>query len=532
MDETTADPQEYGHLSSGVELFNAGQFSAAAAAYSCALEVRPDRASTHYNLANALLNCGRDTEAVAAYQRALELRADFPPAWNNLGNALRRSARLIEAVDAFRHALQLEPQSATVCNNLGLALMDLGHTREALSLYDRAIVLCPRGFDAPRINKASLLMETGEGAGARHVVDEILELNPDLVAAWHLRVALKTVTADDSDLNTLESLLERADALGLAGADRIRLRFVLGKAWLDAGHSDRAFAHLEYGNRLERATFEYDSVAATTRLAQIAATCTPGLLREVKARGAGHPTEVPIFIVGMPRSGTTLIEQVLASHPAVEASGELTFLGQLVDGAPGADPYAYPPLYPSLLAQASGTHLTHLGRKYEAQVRELRPDKARVIDKNPLNFPFAGFIHAILPNARIIHCRRDALDTCLSCYTRLFNGAVPFAYDMGELGRYCRQHEALADHWREVLPPERYMEVRYEELVGNLEREARRLLEFCDLPWHAQCLSFHDTGRHVRTSSALAVRKPVYRTSIGRARDYARYLGPLLAALT
>ena len=508
--ETTADPQEFNHLSSGVELFNSGQFSAAAAAYSRALELRSDRASTHYNLANALLNAGRDAEAVAAFRRALELRPDFPRAWNNLGNALGRSARLAEAVSAYRQALELEPDSASVCNNIGLALMDLGRTQEALSYFDRAIRLSPRGFDAPRINLASLLMETGEHARARGVVDEALELKPDLVAAWHLRVALKTVSRGDPDLNTLESLLER----DLPDAERIRLRFVLGKAWLDAGDPERAFVHLEHGNRLKRATFEYDSGATTARMAGIARTFTPELLRQV--RGRGHPSDVPIFIVGMPRSGTTLIEQILASHPAVQASGELTFLEKL---------------YPPLLAQMPAGQLSDLGREYERQVRSLRPDGEHVIDKNPLNFLYAGFIHTILPNARIIHCRRDPLDTCLSCYTRMFNGEVPFVYDQQELGAYYRQHEALARHWRILLPAERYTEVRYEEVVGNLEREARRLLEFCGLPWHEPCLSFHATGRQVRTSSALAVRAPVYHASIGRARDYARHLGPLMTAL-
>ena len=490
-----------------------------------------DQASTQFCLGNALLKSGRQAEAVEAYRRALELRPHFPSASNNLGMALHQLGRVEESVDALRNALELEPELAYPYNNLAVALRDLGRTGEALCLYDQAISLRKHGFELALTNKAVLLLEIGELTRARRAADEALGFNPNLVTAWHLRVTLKTVTPADPDLEALESLLGRADQLSMTAADRIRLRFALGKAWLDAGDADRAFAHLAQGNQLKRVTFEYDSALTLERMDAVARTFTPSLLQQFAGTGAGHPTEVPVFIIGMPRSGTSLVEQILASHPSVHGGGELGFLHELVPGVSPNEPYHCPPLYPSQLAAMSPGHLAHLGREYESRLRRAFPDKARVIDKMPANFLYAGFIHLILPDARIIHCRRDPLDTCLSCYVQIFNGPVVFVYDQGELGSYYRHYELLADRWRDVLPPTRYMEVRYEDVVENLEREARRLVEFCGLPWSEQCLRFQQTQRPVRTASASAVRSPIYRTSIGRSRDHARHLETLIDAL-
>ena len=387
------------------------------------------------------------------------------------------------------------------------------------------------GFERPLCHKAMLLIEMGELAGARHAVLEALSINPDFVTAWHLKAMLKTFTPGDPELASLERLLERADTLSMTGADRIKLRFALGKAWLDTGEPERAFAHLEHGNRLKRATFEYDSAGTLARIDALKETFTQELLQRFSATSAGHPTEAPVFVIGMPRSGTTLVEQMLASHPLIQAAGELAWLPKLVPGMSSTEPYPCPPVYPPLLADMPPARLTRLGREYESQLRELYPDQLRVIDKAPLNFLYAGFIHLVLPNARMIHCRRDPLDTCLSCYLCTFNGDMAFAYDQTELGSYYRRYQALADHWLELLPRERYTEVRYEDMVESFESEARRLVEFCGVPWSEDCLGFHQSDRQVRTASAIDVRKPVYRSSVGRSRAYADHLRPLIDAL-
>jgi len=524
--------QELACYQLGNELFNAGRVQEAVEAYQRALEFQPDRAATHYNLGNALLGSGRVDEALDAYERALQLRPDFPRALNNLGNALHRLGRLEEAIRAYRKALRLEPDEADACNNLANALKDAGRLDEALSLYDRAIGLRRPGRDRALANKALLLMEMGALSGAREAVREALADNPDCVPAWHIQALLKTFEPDDPDLQTLERLLGRADALGMPVESRIRLNIALGKAWLDAGDDERAFACLEEGNRLKRSTVRYDARLAGERITAVANTFSMELLQRFAGTGAGHPSEAPVFVMGMPRSGTTLVEQILASHPEVHGAGELQVLRQLVPGLSTLEPDPCPPLYPALLARCSPADLARMGQEYVARVCDPYPDKRRVIDKMPVNFLYAGLIHLVLPNARIIHCRRDPVDTCLSCYMRTFTGDVSFAYDLYELGHYYRHYSALMDHWRALLPPRCYLEVRYEDIVEDLEREARRMVEFCGLSWDAACLRFHQNERPVHTASATEVRRPIYRTSVGRWRPYARHLAPLVAALT
>jgi hypothetical protein len=241
--------------------------------------------------------------------------------------------------------------------------------------------------------------------------------------------------------------------------------------------------------------------------------------------GQGHPSEVPVFIVGMPRSGTTLVEQVLASHPAVFGAGEQAILPYLVNaGQAGED-------FPSGAGSLSGDDWHRLGETYAAKLCALAPQAKRITDKMPGNFLYAGMIHLALPKARIVHVRRDPLDTCFSCFSRLFDGNLNYAYDLAELGRYFGAYDALMVHWRRALPEEAMLEVRYEDLVEDLEPQARRIVAYCGLEWDELCLAFHQTKRTVRTASAFQVRRPLCRSAIGRAAHYSAWLEPLRAAL-
>jgi len=248
-----------------------------------------------------------------------------------------------------------------------------------------------------------------------------------------------------------------------------------------------------------------------------------------KKAGAGDPSTVPIFVVGMPRSGTTLIEQVLASHARAFGAGELVDLDHVVaalrstNGAQTA--------FPEVVTEMTSEALRQAGSRYVERISSAVPNMERIVDKMPMNFRFIGLIYFALPNAKIIHVRRDPVDTCFSCYSLLFTGTQSYAYHLAELGRYYRAYEGLMEHWRQVLPHGLMLEVHYENVVNDLEGEARRIIDYCDLPWDDACLRFHETRRAVQTASAAQVRQPVHRLSIGRWRPYRRMLQPLLEAL-
>ena len=544
-------------LNLGAVLRELGQAGAAVEIYRRALVLRPDAAEAHYNLGLALQHLGRMDEAVIAYRRVVARTPADADAWANLGAALlslgrvsealdarRRwlalapasaeahralSAALLEAgcvdeaVDAGRRAVTLQPGDADAHSQLGAALLERGATAEATLAYRCAAELHPGGVDG-WVNLAVALQEAGETAGARSTVTRALEVDPRSAAAWAVYAGLKTFRAGDPDLDALQAM----DAAGgLAPEDRISLAFTLGKAFMDIGDTDRAFAHLDVGNRLHRSTLSYEVQGDVEQFETLAQTFTPGTL--ARRAGQGHASDRPIFIVGMPRSGTTLVEQILASHPQVFGAGELSLLERLVIDRLG--PSLSPTERARRLADLTAADLDALGAAYTAGVSALAPEAARITDKMPSNLRLAGLIRLILPNARIVSCRRDPIDTGLSCYARKFSRGQPFAYDLRELGTYARAYGRLADHWRDVLPPDCLLEVNYEDVVADLEGQARRLIAFCGLGWDDACLDFHQKARTVRTASVNQVRQPIYGASVRRWKAYERHLGPLIEAL-
>jgi Sulfotransferase family len=302
-------------------------------------------------------------------------------------------------------------------------------------------------------------------------------------------------------------------------ADRTTLHFGLGKAYLDLGDSAEAFRHYREGNRLKRATYTYDADVNDRWMAEIAEAFSPTLMKAKAEIGAR--SDIPIFVVGMPRSGTTLVEQILASHPMAHGAGELRRLQSL------GDEVGFPTGIPTLAPE----RLNGIGEAYLAYVAPMAAGRRHVVDKMPSNFALAGLIRLVLPDARIIHCRRDPVDTCLSCYTKLFAGQQDFAYDLNELGRFHRAYQRLMAYWRDILPASHLLEVDYEAVVDDVEAEARRMLQFLGLPWNDSVLRFYETERPVRTASSNQVRQPIYRSSAGRWRKHAAHLQPLLAAL-
>jgi hypothetical protein len=301
----------------------------------------------------------------------------------------------------------------------------------------------------------------------------------------------------------------------------------MGKAYGDIGAHERAFLSLLIGNALKRLRTRYDEAATIGILRRMQAAFDPKQMK--RGAGLGDPSAAPVFIVGMPRSGTTLAEQILASHPNVFGAGEINdfqkailALGGDAAGALGS---------PEVASLLSPDELQRIGAGYVARLGAMAPEATRIVNKTPENFRFLGLIHRALPNARIIHTRRDPVDTCLSCFSKLFFENLPFAYDLGELGRYYRAYDALMAHWRALLPQETLLEVQYEEVVDDLEGQARRIVAHCGLEWDPRCLDFHETERPVRTASVAQVRQPIYASAVGRWRPYEPFLGPLLSEL-
>jgi hypothetical protein len=318
-----------------------------------------------------------------------------------------------------------------------------------------------------------------------------------------------------------------ADGALLSDEDRICLHFALGKAFADLEQNEASFRHFLEGNALKRRTSGYDEAATLSFFERIAAVFTRELMQRM--RGGGDPSRVPVFVVGMPRSGTTLIEQILASHSKVFGAGEREEFGEAAFSLGQAN--GTTARFPEVVSTLSADELRQLGARYLDLVGAATGPAERIVDKLPLNFTFVGLIHLALPNARIIWARRDPIDTCVSCFSTLFGGNQPHTYDLGELGRYHRAHEALMHHWRGVLPHGIMLEVRYEDVVEDLEGQARRMLKHCGLEWEDACLEYHRTQRSVRTASVAQVRQPIYRRSVGRWRAYQHLLQPLLQAL-
>jgi tetratricopeptide (TPR) repeat protein len=499
---------------------------AAEALASCdrALALKPWHIEAHVNRGNALRDLKRPVEALASYDQALNLNPDYATAHNNRANVLRDLKRPESALASCETALALEPGYVEALNTRGGALADLKRPAEALASYDAAIAIAP-SYATAHDNKGVLLAELGRLTEAKEVFESAIKLAPKRTRAYYNMSIITRLTPDSPHLRAMEELAQNMSALSVD--EQIDLDFALGKALADIGERESSFRRLLHGNALKRRHMFYHEAAALAVFERIRTTFTGDLMRS--HAGGGDASRAPVFILGMPRSGTTLIEQILAGHPGVFAAGEIDDFNNAVTTLYGDAGEC--PRYPEFVAAASRERLRDLGADYVARIGAAASGAKRITNKTPENYLFAGLIHLALPNARIIYARRDPLDTCFSCFSQLFVEDLPYAYDLGELGRHCRAYEALMAHWGAVIPQSAMLEVAYENVVADLEGQARRIVAHCGLEWDANCLDFHQAGRQVRTASVAQVRQPIYQSSIGRWRAYEPFLGPLLAAL-
>lgn len=519
--------------------------------YNKAAAAHPGHAEPLNNLGALLLEMARPEEAIATLERALQLKPDYVEALCNLGGVFLLQEREEAALDCFRRALHSRPGHADALCGLARTWLALGNyaeaeaaslqvlqqdekhapahallgktytemekTEPAAAAFARALQCDPECIDA-MVGLAYLQVEQGNLAEAKAWLLRVLDVNPHNLDARIALIHTGKVKPDDTNFRTVQSEEQRWRA---QGRKSLELHFALGKGYDDLGDSERAFPHFLAGCQLKRATFDYDP-DANARLTDTLMEIFDRAAIE-RLRGGGDPSQMPVFVLGMPRSGTTLTEQIIASHPAVYGAGELNDMQRL--SRRGNAPF------PDNLRALDPATLSAWGAEYVAGLRRHAPEAQRITDKMPANFMLVGLIHLMLPNAKIIHVNRNPVDTCVSCFTKLFSHGQKFSYDLAELGRYYADYARLMQHWRDVLPPGAFFDVRYEDIVADKAHEARRLIEFIGLEWDDACIDFHKTERAVRTASFTQVRQPIYTSSVERWRAYEKFLGPLLDAL-
>jgi tetratricopeptide (TPR) repeat protein len=441
---------------------------------------------------------------------------DSPEAHNNMGSALRGLGRLDEAASHFRRALEIKPNFAKAHANLGGVLRSQGRASEAETHCHRALALDPDS--APTlVLLAELRADQGQFGEAQAFLERAIAIEPQSPQAWAGVARWRTMTHGDTAW--LAQAQQIADS-GLPPQMEALLRYAIGKYFADVKAFGQAFSSYQRANELEKlCKAKHDRGLLTETVDLLIRSYDREWLS--RARNEALGAERPVFIVGMPRSGTTLAEQILASHPAVFGAGELPFWQTTV----GTHEL-------SVFHADTGHNALHrLANHYLALLQTLAPDALRVIDKMPGNFMFLGLIRAALPRARIIHMQRDPVDTCLSMYFQQFEGSAAYTNDLEDLAHYYSEYSRLMSHWRAILPADAMLEVPYEELVEDQEAWSRRLLEFIGLPWDARCLDFHRTERAVMTASNWQVRQKISKGSVGRWRGYADFVGPLLSLL-
>lgn len=484
-----------------------------------ALALRPDFPEALVNLANLYRERSELLRAEPLYRRALALRPSFPEADNNLALVLNDTGRPLEAEQHARRAIAQRPGFAEAYQTLGQVLDTLGRMDEAIAAHRQAVALSPRRARA-HADLAATLMAFGRRGEAIDAYRAALELEPRR-DEW--RRVLGKLDAETTSLADQEARYRDPAA---TPEQKMHLGFAVGKGLEDAGEYARALPYLLEANALKRATYAYDPGGSEAAFADIAAAFGPELF--ARHQNAGSPDPTPIFVLGMPRSGTTLIEQILASHPDVFGAGELPLLRDLSNGLGSGEEAAF--RFTDILPPLKSAAFTTLGASYVSRLRGYSADARFITDKMPGNFLLIGMIRLALPNARIIHCVRDAADTSISIFKNYFASNLRYAYDLGEIGHYHRLYQRLMQHWHTVLPGFVH-DVSYEALVADQEGETRRLLALCGLDFRPECLDFFATQRPVHTASAAQVRSPISNGSIGIARRYGDGLKPLYDAL-
>ena len=575
------------HRELGNALIAQGKGDEAIACYKRVIELTPDNAAAHRDLAMAYKTLGKADDA----ERALDESFELDPERKELVTAMehQRAGEFGKAEIICREVLRRDPRNVNATRMLGLLARDLGKNRLAARMLRNAVKLAPDFYGA-RLDLARALMEIDELDECEKLLQDSIRMQPDLPATYSLlgnlytkrgefeqaveafdtaiRIqpnhgpslaamghALKTIGRQDQSIDTYRDCIAKYPEFGeaywalanlktfrfsddeiatmeshvdndaLSDETRVNFNYSLGKAYEDRGDYDQAFACYDKGNKLRRPNENYDPVQTEVIHDQIIETITPELLEQ--NAGNGEPDPAPIFIVGLPRSGSTLIEQILASHSQVDGTHELPDLPKIIKVI--NEQRRHGEGYPQALRHY-GKDLGEMGRQYLEWTERYRAGAPRFTDKMPNNFASIGLIALILPNAKVVNARRHPLDSCMGCYKQLFYKGQSFTYDLVELGEYYLEYERIMDHWHKILP-DMVIDIQYEDMVADQENQTRRLIDHCDLPWEDDVLRFYETDRAVITASSEQVRQPIYSKSVNSWRRFEAHLEPLIEVL-
>ncbi|HEY7979084.1 MAG TPA: tetratricopeptide repeat protein [Rhizomicrobium sp.] len=580
------------HNNLGIVYFDKREFEKAAECYREAIALHEEYAEAHNNLGNAMRALDDINGAVEEYERAIELRENYAEAYNNMATALRDLQRTEEAEYSYRRAVEIRPDYLEALNNLANlliyekryedALRTLGDTLrnypndvgtlvttaraqmhrgntdlaeravelalqtdpksvdalclqgqlynemdrwdEAVKAYEAALAIDPESIEALNMYGVTL-KSLGRMDEARDAFMKALERNPRSIGAYSNIIDLENFTQDNPLFKAMLDMLENAK--DKEHERFMSLHFALGKAYDDAKDYETALNHFSIGAKIKRAQLKYDESDSFAFFDEIRETFDEDYFKSLPFEG--NPTTLPVFIVGMPRSGSTLTEQIIASHPQVFGAGEIKNLSDAMGAIRGRFPNI--PKFPQMAKSMKPAQFAAVANHYLKSIAHLSPTATRVTDKLLTNYYFVGMLATLFPNAKIIHTMRNPVDTCLSSYTKLYKDDMPHSYDLRELGRYYSKYLQLMAHWRRVLPKGFMLETQYEDVVADKETKAREIIAFLDLPWDDRCLNFHETDRPVKTASVSQVRKPMYNTSVERWRRYGAGLQPLIDAL-
>lgn len=529
---------------------------AAIHAYGQALHLKPDHVLSLINLAVLHLNRKEKVQARDLFEKALTFQPHNVSALNGLGSCLQQEGKVAESVQYFKTAIGHDPHSAEAYTNLSFAQYELRQYEASVENCRKAISLSPESAIAYN-NYSITLHALGDIQQSEAMARKAIQYNPNYANAWNnlgnalqaqglkkeafeayrkateinpgYAQAYRNMSLVNRFREEHRPIIDHMEALNrhpqAGDNERMHLGFALGKAYEDLKMPDQSFSHYAQGNRLARKTLPYHTNAARAFFDEIKQVYSEDFARVMPVSDIEDDT--PIFILGMPRSGTTLTEQILASHPDVFGAEELSYLGQIA--TQGAERWFSQP-YPRFVPDAVPEQLQKIGHAYLEKLRTHSTTAKHITDKMPANFQYIGLILQSMPNARIIHCKRNPMDNCFSIFKYYFVGKIAYAYDLKDLGEFYLLYQDLMDHWN-ALFKDRIFEVDYERMTEEPDVLIPKLVEFCGLPWDDACLNFHTTRRDVRTASAMQVRQPIYKTSVEAWRAYETHLEPLKKAL-